>query len=434
MSSDATRASAPPTGFNVKRGLRNAGWLVGGNYASYLLSAITVVVVARPLGPSGYGLVSAVLAFIGVLSWTALTGFDRVVVRSAVREAERLEKLVNLTWGLKSVIGAAAVVAILVAAWVVPGLSQAERIGISIASVTLVISPMIGTLSTVFQVHEQMQWMPLVGLARQVVYIVGAGGLIVVFGAKPLVVVIAFVVAYAVALVLTQTLASRWMKPRVDFRFKELDPAFVKAGALFTYIGFFSFLYTKVDILMIRWMSDLTQVGLYAAALTLFSRLSSTTDLFSIAFFPQIVREAKAGKLVLADMWRGVVALAAIGAAVAGLGALVAPWIVPFVLGKAFAGSVEPFVWLLVALAVSMPFYPLILLFQARGKEATLAKIVPMRAVLNVAIDAFVLSRGWGISAVAVGTLVTSLIYYAVLAIVAARHGMLVSDGQEVAP
>jgi O-antigen/teichoic acid export membrane protein len=384
-----------------------------------------VIVVARPLGPKGYGLVSSVLAFIGLFSWSALSGFDRLVVRTAVRDESRLEELVNTTLGLKLIVGLLALVAAPIAAWLVPGLSGTERIGIVVASAIIAISPLTGTLNTACQVHEQMSWIPLVGLARQLVYISGAALLIWQFGASPLAVICAFVFAYFIALVMYWRVAARWIRPRINFRFKALGWDFIKAGVLFTLIGFFSFLYTKVDVLMIRGFGDLTEVGLYAAALTLFSRVNSTMELFSVAFFPQIVRKARSGMLVLADMRGGVLALAGIGLVTAVVGSLLAPWAIPFVLGSAFHGSVLPFQLLLLALVIGMPFYPLGLLYQARGMEATLAKVIPLRAVLNVAIDAFVLWMGWGIVGVAAGTLVTSIIYFGVLTIVAARLGLL---------
>jgi O-antigen/teichoic acid export membrane protein len=422
---DPSNELAEEDGFNVRRGLKNAGWLVSGNYISFALSFLTVIVVARPLGPKGYGLVSAVLAFVGMFSWAALSGFDRLVVRTAVGDEAKLQELVSTTLGLKLIVGLCALVAALVGAWVVPGLSPTERVGITVAAAIIAINPLIGTLNTACQVHEQMQWIPIVGLCRQLVYIAGAALLILAFGAKPLPVIIAFVFAYFVALLMYRQVAARWIRTQVNFRFKELGWTFIKAGLLFTFIGFFSFLYTKVDVLMIRAYGDLTEVGLYAAALTLFSRVNSTMELFSVAFFPQIVRQAKKGVLVLSDMRGGVLALAALGMAAAVVGSLVAPWVIPFVLGAGFKGSVLPFQLLLVALAVGMPFYPLSLLYQARGMEATLAKVIPVRAVLNVALDAYVLSRGWGIAGVAAGTLVTSIIYYTVLTIVAGRHGLL---------
>jgi PST family polysaccharide transporter len=419
-------------GFNVRRGLKNAGWMVAGNYASFILSFLTVLVVARPLGPSAYGVVNAVLAFIGMFSWAALSGFDRLVVRSAVGEEDRLRDIVNTTLGLKLIVGMLALVAAIIGAWVVPGISTTERVGITVAAAMIVISPLVGTLNTVCQVHEQMHWIAIVGLARQVIYIGLAGALIFVFGAKPLGVVAAFVIAYSAALLMYAWVAARWILPRVSFRFKDLGGSFLKAGVLFTVIGFFSFLYTKVDILMIKLFADFTQVGLYAAALTLFSRVNSTVELFSVAFFPQIVRQAKKGSLVLEDMKKGVLALAGLGAGAAVVGWFLSPWVIPLVLGKGFSGSVVPFQLLLVALVIGMPFYPLTLLFQARGLEATLAKVIPLRAVLNVAIDAFVLWRGWGIAGVAAGTLATSAVYFAVLTVVAARSGLLVRRGSLV--
>jgi PST family polysaccharide transporter len=428
---DSSSEFGEEEGFNIRRGMANASWLVLGNYASFAISFITVIVVARPLGPKGYGLVSAVLAFIGAFSWASLHGFDRVVVRSAVGDEDRLEALVATTSGLKTVAACVALTVALLGAWFLPGLSQQERVGITIVSAILLLSPLINAFSTVFQVFEQMRWMTIVNLARQLVYVGGAACLVLYFGPNPLPVITAFTLSYFVALVITERVARKWVKPRIDFKFRELGWPFIKAGALFTFIGFFAFLYTKVDILMIRAFGDLTEVGLYAVALTLFSRLSTTMELFTIAFFPQIVRRAKSGVLVLADMRKGVLALAGIALATALAVWLVAPWIVPLVLGKAYGGAVAPFRILLAALLIEVPFFPLGLLYQARGMESTLAKVIPLRAVLNVVIDIYVLSNGWGIVGVAVGTLVTTVIYYIALTIVAGRKGLLVRDAAE---
>ncbi|NTU72464.1 MAG: flippase [Coriobacteriia bacterium] len=415
----------PESGFNTRKGMANASWLLAGNRLSYALSAITVVVVARPLGPAGYGVVSSALAFVGVFGWMALSGFDRVIVRESVREGESLEGLINATAGLKLTLGAVALVACWIGAWAFPGLTMPERVGITIASAIVLITPMNGTLSTACQVHEEMRWMAQIGIVRQALYIALAGALMLIVGTDPVVVIIAFVSAYAVALALMARVAMKWIRLRPTFRFASIDRVFFKAGVIFTLIGFFSYLYTKIDVLMIRAWGDTAQVGLYAAALTLYMRLMSTTEAFSVAFFPQIVRQAKQGTLVLMDMRKGVVALLGVGVAVTVAGWIAAPFLIPLVLGKDFVGTVLPFRILLVALAVGVPCYPLQLLFQARGMELTLVKLIPLRAALNIVLNVVALAAGLGIAGIALSTLVTAVIYYTALAIVGDRMGLI---------
>jgi O-antigen/teichoic acid export membrane protein len=407
------------------RGLKNSAYLFSGNAASYVLSLVSVILVARPLGPGRYGVVSTVLAFVGIFSWSNLGGFDKVIIRECSGEESQLSEMMGRLAGLKLVASSLAFVAAIVAAWNLGGYTSTERIGSTIAAVMIISNSLMGILTTACQVHEEMRWMAYAGIVRQVVYITAAALGIFLMSRNPLVVIVASTFSYLVSLAFMYRVARRWARMRIPLRFWRINRSILKAGAIFTFIGFFSFFFTKFDILIIRAFADSAAVGLYAAALTLFSRLGSSANQLGVAFFPQIARRAKRGELTLRDLRRGTLAMIGLGALVAAIGVALAPLLIPLLLGPSFHGSVLPFQILLLSLVLTMAFLPLTLLMQARHFEGALAMIIPVRAALNIVLDIVALTLGMGIVGVAGATVVTSLAHYGLLSLIAKRRGVL---------
>ncbi len=74
--------------FGVKKTIKNAGWLVGGNVAKMLISFIVSIFTARFLGPSNKGLLDYALAYTGFFTAICTLGINSVLVKEFIDERE----------------------------------------------------------------------------------------------------------------------------------------------------------------------------------------------------------------------------------------------------------------------------------------------------------------------------------------------------------
>lgn len=71
--------------------LKNTGWLMFGK----ILSLIVGLVIARYLGPAGFGDLSFVLALVGILSAVGALGLDTFIIREIINEPERRNEILG---------------------------------------------------------------------------------------------------------------------------------------------------------------------------------------------------------------------------------------------------------------------------------------------------------------------------------------------------
>jgi O-antigen/teichoic acid export membrane protein len=283
---------------DIGRGARNFSWLMIGNYASYALSLVTVVLIARALGPERYGGINAAVAYVGMFAFLKLPGFDKVFVRAVARDPSCESREYAVMLGAKAVAAAAGLVAAIAVLPFMP-FSAGERASAAIFATTLLTQPIGSLIGGVFQAHEDMKWVAVVGLVRQTSYIVAATVALYGFGIHSIeVFVFLLSTSYWLGLVASVLLVRRHIARPLRAHFELPSREVLKAGVVFSLFSFVVFLYTKVDVLMARTLLGATAAGLYAVALNLLERANGPFMLMTTAFFPTICRRLQDGASV----------------------------------------------------------------------------------------------------------------------------------------
>lgn len=91
----------------LKKVIRNTGWLVGDNVARLLLGTAVGIWMARYLGPDQYGVLSYALAYVALFSSLVTLGLDNIVVREIVKDKSNTLKILGSAFLLKIVAGVA---------------------------------------------------------------------------------------------------------------------------------------------------------------------------------------------------------------------------------------------------------------------------------------------------------------------------------------
>ncbi len=397
---------------DIGRGARNFSWLMVGNYASYALSVVTVVLIARALGPERYGSINAAVAYVGMFAFLKLPGFDKAFVRVVARDPSCEPHEYAVMLGSKVMAAAVGMAAALVVLPFMP-LDPAERFAAAVFATTLLTQPIGSLIGGVFQAHEDMKWLAVVGLVRQTSYVVAATIALYVFGIRSITVFVVLLSAsYWLGLAASVVLARRYVAKPLHARFELPSREVIRAGVVFSLFAFVVFLYARVDILIARTVLGAGAAGLYAVALNLVEKANGPFLLVTAAFFPTLVRRSRGGAPVSSrQLAGGMAAFAGVAASVALAVTLLSDRVVPLVFGTSFRDSSTVLTILIWSLPAAMAVQPLYTILQARGHEVFMLKAASIRAVMNIGFDVLFVAMGLGINGIALSSIVTSVLY-----------------------
>lgn len=415
---------------DLVRGGRNFTWLLAGNYVSYGLSLLTVVLIARQLGPRTYGAVNSVVAYVALFGFLKLPGFDKVFVRESAGDTQALSVLYPQVLALKLAGVAVGVVAASVGLLLVP-FSGAERVSALFFISTLLTQSLVSLMGGVFQAREDMKWMPIINLVRQSFYLLVALVALQFLGVRGVfAMTVVLGVSYWVGLVASIVAVRRYVSAPLTIMRPDFEPGFIRSGVVFSISSVLVFLYTKIDILMVRFFIGSGPAGLYTVALNMFDKVNSPFLLLTSAFFPSAVRRLRESGHDHRYVLRLTMLFALTGVALAVAFSTVGSFVVRLLFGAEYEGAIRPFVILLWSLPAGVAVYPLLTALQATGYEAVPVKLIPVRSLMNLVFNTIFIVSGLGISGVALSTVVTSVLYLIVFLMVGIRATRIDPEGR----
>lgn len=167
----------------------------------------------------------------------------------------------------------------------------------------------------------------------------------------------------------------------------------VSGGAKLHLNAIGSFLFMNADILMLQYYRGATETGYYQLAVQLGTILLMPAQAASMVLFSRVAEAGPDGAWAVSRKVLGwMTALMVLGGALA---ALLAPWAIPFVAGRAFAPSVLPFQVLLLSV-VGMTFSTVMApQWIGRGLFWQVSGLTLFAGLLNVGINVYAIPR-WG--------------------------------------
>lgn len=385
----------------------------GGNLAS--LGAIQVfrmasglavnVMVMRALGVDGFGVYGYVTTLVGVASFGASLGMDRLLKREMARHEASAGKYVAT--GLAATALASTVTAggILLWAWILDGRALV-LVSCALASVALALQCLALIPVSYFHAIRRMALGVPANAAGRVLLVGGTalflwldGGVAAVFGAQALDAVVTFGICWWVYRSLdTPPLRTRWSDVTT----------LLKTSVPFGLNALFGSIYLTADVLLLAWLRDDTEVGIYRGAVMLLSLFPILADTLTTGIFPRMSRHLGKSDLAGAELRFATRILLAISVPAAVGGMLTAEPLMVFLGGEPFAASALPFL-------VMAPLLPLRFLNNAYGmtlsaldRQDDRTRGVFIAAILNIAMN-LVAIPAYGALGAAVTTLLTEV-------------------------
>ena len=383
---------------------KNTIWLSISNYGGRLVKAAIVIYGARVLDTAGYGVFSYALTLAGFVSLFLDPGINSILIRETAKASEEDRKMIfSTTLVIKLALVALGVLMVI---FIAPSFSTLPGAVALLPLVALILSfdTLRAFFTSLMDAHEHMQWDAAVNLIMNAA--------ITVFGFWFLAIrpnAHSFTLAYALgtgvgalaALIVVFPYLTRSLS---HFSAKYVGPV-LKAAWPFAVIGALGVLLTNTDILIISWMQNATQVGIYSAVIRIVQIVYIIPGIIQAATLPAFARLAKDNRARFRAAFErtlGFIFLSSVPLALGGV--LLGTQVMTFVFGAAYVSGGLALKVLMVSMMFDFPTSVIAAAVFAYDHQKSLIISSAIAGIANVALDLFLIPR-FGITGSAFATL-----------------------------
>lgn len=278
--------------FSLKKLLfKNTGLQLGGQVICLLIGLGTTFILSRYLGVERFGGLSYVFAFYYFFFVIQDMGVDSVVIRECSKNPAQSAVIIGTMRTYKIAASLLFMSLALILIWSIP-YAPAIRPALSIYALTL---PLIALQhpSTSFQIHLNAKYPALIGILKSLTQLIFLVTLIAA-GLGMTGYVLALVISESIVLAAVLFFSRNFVRPLWTFD-RELCTSILKSGASLAVTGVFISIINRVDFLMLERMTDLKQVGYYAALYKITSLFETLPLMVMATLYPVMSRHASAG-------------------------------------------------------------------------------------------------------------------------------------------
>lgn len=328
----------------------NSTFLITSQVLSKLAGFTGVVLLARILEVSDFGVFSLALAVTGIVSILVELGLDQLMIREIARDHSRISEDFMNAAVIKLFLTALALASTFLVLNLT-GLASASSRVIIILTIALLPAGFYHLIVSMFMGLERMAYVAAGNLLAELLRLVlMALVLLTGYGLEA----IAWMYVISIMFVAITSFAVMRLKVNSELLWPSLSAmlSMARQSLPFMVVGLFFIIYFKIDFIMLAWMKDETMVGSYAAAYRLMESLLFIPAAFMGAVYPTLSRLSSARRASLLDASSKTMRYMAMIGIPIGFGTTVlAEQIILFLFGEAYAESVLPLqiiIWALV--------------------------------------------------------------------------------------
>jgi O-antigen/teichoic acid export membrane protein len=278
---------------NMRKVAANTGWLISEQIYRLVLGLTVNVIIARYLGPEKYGIISYALSLVSFLGTFVYLGLNALVIREIVRRNDQINQILGTTFYLKLAGSISGIFITLLIAFYTHDSFGVEFWVLLIFGLSLLPRPVFQTISFWFESQIQSKNIVVSTIISLTVVSI-AQGMLVFAGASVILIAVAIAAQFVIeALVLV---IIYWRK---GFLLKNWQPSFYEAKNLLKYSWililavFLELIYLKIDQIMLRWLVNANEVGLYAVAVKFSETWYFIPTALITSAFPKLLEQKK---------------------------------------------------------------------------------------------------------------------------------------------
>ncbi len=388
--------------------LKNTFWLSFSEISGRLLKAVVIIYAARVLGVEGFGTFSYVLGLAGLLTIFSDLGVGSVVIREGVKDPATRKRYfgaaATITF-LLSFLSALIIIFITPLASKIP-LSQMLLLAVAIV---FVFDSWRGLGSALFRTVEKMELEALANILTQVAFII-AGFLLLAKMRTPESLAFTYAAASIAGFLVSFYLARKYVKGLFARFDKKLIKSILSASLPISIAGILGGLMINTDIVLLGWLTDARQVGLFTAAQKPILFLYLIPSFIAGGIFPTlarlVTRDQEKSRLLIS---KGLIATLLFALPIT-LGLLLASEdIVRLLYGNDYLPAIFAFQILAGTILIMFPVSILHNAIFAYDRQKFLMRVSIVGITLNAVFD-LILIPVWGITGAAIATLCTQVI------------------------
>jgi O-antigen/teichoic acid export membrane protein len=412
---------------NVKTIARNTGILFFSSLASKALSFFFTMYSAQYLGDEGFGLLSYLLAVVGIIGIFTDIGLAQLMTREVARDRSRTGKYFYNTIVIKLLLILVTLVAVTVYMAVVRTPPEIYAL-VYLFVAYIIFMHFSGVFNSLFQAYERMELQSIGDIVLSALLL--AGTLMIIgqgSGIDSGMRVAQFALLYTVSAAIVfiySAVVFVWSfgvpKPEIDLGF--WMPT-IKEALPFGITGSFVLMYTYVDSIILESMKGSAVVGWYNAAYRLVLVLGLVPTVINIAIFPSMSRFFISSEDNLKLIYEKYFKYMVMVSIPLGVGTtMLSDKIIYLIYGPGFENAIlalQILIWTSVVSFVGMAF---IKLFESTNRQALITRLTGACVVVNIVLNLIFIPQ-YSYVAAGIITVLTECVLVAGVALYAYRLG-----------
>ncbi len=387
---------------------KNSFWLTVSNFGGRIIKAGVIVYGARVLGTDGWGVFSYAITLAGFLTLFMDPGVNSIVMRETGRISEdERRKIFSTAFVLKLILLA---IGILVIVFIAPYFSTlpGAKALLPIVAIILAFDTLREFFTSLVRGMEKMEFDAAIFLLTNL-GILAFGFLFLAVSRTPGAFAWAYVVGDALGIALAVFIVRSYFKKLSSYFSSSLVAPILRSAWPFAITGALGLLLTNTDVLIISWMRNASDVGIYSSAIRIIQVLYLVPMVLQYSTLPLFSRFANRDKTkfrTALEQTTGLIFLASIPLAVGS--AVLGTQIMALVFGGAYATGGLSFKILAIGLLFDFPAVVISSAIFAYDRQKSLIVTGAIGGITNVVFDLLLIPR-FGIAGSAVATLLAQI-------------------------
>lgn len=368
---------------NEKRKIvKHTGILMGMELGTRMLDIIISMIVARYLGPKGFGLLAFALSFGALFSIIPGFGMGTLVIRDVSRDRSLINRYLIHGNVAKLILGAVMLVLMDIISTCV--FHSPQKVSLALMAGLLVIMESNIRFGTAFfQAFQMMKWVAVINLAIRLGWVFGSLSVMGLHGSVIDLIGIRCLINFAGYAVSVYLISARLQKFKWEWDFSFIGKMLVTSFP-FALFRLFGTVYTDVDTVMLSAMRGDIMTGWYAAAQKFYRVLTFIPSSFAGTMLPLLSSYSHDAKPKFASSLKTACKyLIVIALPVVAVGFVMAFDVIHFFYGKAFIQSAQALRILMLALPFAFLNEVLISAVASLNREQKGSNILLMGALAS---------------------------------------------------
>lgn len=390
------------TGF--RKYLKNTGWMFLAQMGNLISLAVNILL-ARYLGPTNFGILSYIFAFVGLFAFLSNLGISGILVRDLVKYPEKRDELLGTAFWLLTSGGILAFCLVIISSFIFES-TPIIRTMIILYSTIFLWSP-IGVISYYFQATVQGKKIAFAQILNTI--IVSIVKIILIIASKGIIwLTLIFTLDFIIGGIINIYIyTASGLKIRLWKFNLSLAKDFIYSSWFLMLSAIAGYLLLRIDQVMVKFYLGSTEVGLYAVAVRLSEIWYFIPGIICASLFPAIINAKKTNKeMYLGRLRKLYVLMGGIAFLIAIPVTALAPWIIKILFGIQYIASVpvlQIYVWSGIGLFVSTA---IIQYFTAENYLKTIFYYNLLAVIMNIILNIILIPK-IGLTGAAWSTLVS---------------------------